>query len=214
MGSRVPALPGLLETLGPGQLAHDRRIVSAFTQATAPLLAARARTMTFARASPTRRLRDFRIAHELPIRRRAVRGRIRASTQIRQYMPRMASRSAELACTYCGMRAISTHGLTTAMTRLRGCRIHRRAGAGDGYALEPSVAPSGMRCCCTGASFCCSAGRVRAASRHSATKPTTTTRPTAQAAMRMFRRRPVACQFRTPDFRIPRATDPVHQLHA
>lgn len=53
----------------------------------------------------------------------------------------------------------------------------------DGYALEPSVAPSGMRGC-TAASFaCCSAGGVRAASRLSRTRPATMKRPKAQATM-------------------------------
>jgi hypothetical protein len=84
------------------------------------------------------------------------------------------------------MRAISIHGLTTAMaTGFAAVESTTGAGAGDGYALEPS----GMRCWWTAASVaCCSAEGVRAASRRSATKPTTTTRPTAQAAMRMFRR--------------------------
>ena len=100
----------------------------------------------------------------------------------------MALRSAALACTYCGMLAIWTQGLTTAMTTgfAPGGNSSGSA-AGDGCALEFSTARSGMPGCCTATSVAGgSAARLLAAPR--TTKATVATRQTAQAAMRMFRR--------------------------
>lgn len=103
-------------------------------------------------------------------------------------------RSAGLAWTYCGMRAISTHGVTTPMTTpftavesavdTDDSNCATVPGETPGPLVAPLTSGSGSV-----AGFACSVGEgVRVAERHSATRTTTNARTKAQTAMRAVRR--------------------------